>query len=76
MDSPGFNAQYCTYTLIDNKTKDIATIAFVDKREVDSKSTNMEKLGFIKGVEAVRGARSNYQWGCYRRPYPDHGPHK
>ena len=56
MDSPGFSAQYCTYTLIniDNDTTDIATIVFVDKREVDSKSINMEKLGFIKGIEAVR----------------------
>ena len=45
MDSPGWCAQYCTYTLMEYNTKKIVAITTVDKRQTDRKSTNMEKKG-------------------------------
>lgn len=54
MDSPGFNAQFCTYTFLENKSKDIVAMEVVDKREVQAVSVNMEKLGFIKGLEGLQ----------------------
>ncbi len=54
MDSPGYNAQYCTYTAMENNTKDIVSLMVVDKREVEGKSTNMEKRGFIKAIEELK----------------------
>ena len=53
MDSPGFNAQFCTYTFLENETKDIVAMEIVDKREVDNVGVNMEKYGFIKGMEGL-----------------------
>ena len=53
MDSPGFNAQYCTYTMIEHDTKDILEMVVVDKRIVNGKSTNMEKRGFVLGIEKL-----------------------
>ena len=47
MDSPGFSAKYCTYLGIDEQTEEILGMEIVDKREVDLKSTSMERDGFI-----------------------------
>ena len=48
MDSPGFSAKYRTYLGIDEQTEEIVGMEIVDnKREVDLKSTSMEKEGFI-----------------------------
>ena len=46
MDSPGFNANFCTYVLMNNDILDIFDMVVVDKREVGLKSTNMEKKRF------------------------------
>ena len=54
MDSPGFNAQFCTYTLLENESKDIAAMEVVDKKEVQEVSVNMEKYAFIKGLEGLQ----------------------
>ena len=54
MDSPGYNAQYCTYTVMDNTTKSIINVVVVDKRETEKKSTNMERFGFIKTMEELK----------------------
>lgn len=43
MDSPGHNAQYCTYTFMENSTKQILCVITMDKRMTDRKSTNLEK---------------------------------
>ena len=32
MDSPGYNAEYCTYTSMDDATKNILDIQIVNKR--------------------------------------------
>lgn len=44
MDSPGHNAQYCTYTFMENSTKQILFVITMDKRMTDRKSTNLEKI--------------------------------
>lgn len=48
MDSPGHCAQYCTYTVMDNKTKKIISVKTLDKRETEKKSVNLEKAGFFE----------------------------
>ncbi|KAK7883964.1 hypothetical protein WMY93_027087 [Mugilogobius chulae] len=54
MDSPGFSAQYCTYTLLDNDTKKIMSIQQKDKRECRRISTTMEKEAFIHSFKQIR----------------------
>ncbi|KAK7877295.1 hypothetical protein WMY93_031987 [Mugilogobius chulae] len=54
MDSPGFSAQYCTYTLGDNDTKKIMSIQQKDKRECHRISTTMEKEAFIQSFNQIR----------------------
>lgn len=51
MDSPGFSAQYCTYTMMD---KEIMSIVNIDKREKQRSSVIMEKEGFVKSFESLR----------------------
>ncbi|XP_063956776.1 uncharacterized protein LOC129269419 isoform X1 [Lytechinus pictus] len=53
-DSPGFSAQYCTYTLLDEESKDIVHVEFMDKREAGDKSPNMEPLALERALEAVK----------------------
>lgn len=52
-DSPGFSAQYCTYTLMNVEDCGILALAIVDKRECALKSTNMEKLGLQRAMAEV-----------------------
>ncbi|XP_033115480.1 uncharacterized protein LOC117115683, partial [Anneissia japonica] len=52
-DSPGHSAQYLTYTMMEHNSGDILDQQIVDKREVDLKSPNMEKLGFIRCMESI-----------------------
>ena len=53
MDSPAFNANFCTCVLMNNDSLDILDMIVVDKREVGLKSTNMEKEGLIRGLEQI-----------------------
>ena len=48
MDSPGFCAQYCTYTAMDNTLKQIISMVNLDKRETNRNSVIMEKEGFVR----------------------------
>ena len=52
-DSPGFSAQYCTYTMM-SEEKDILAIKTIDKRHVSGKSPNMEKLGFVQCLDGIK----------------------
>ncbi|XP_059917338.1 uncharacterized protein LOC132464778 isoform X2 [Gadus macrocephalus] len=54
MDSPGFCAQYCTYTAMDNDSKKIMSIVNLDKRETNRNSVAMEKEGFIRTIDDLR----------------------
>ncbi|XP_041485908.1 uncharacterized protein LOC121432116 [Lytechinus variegatus] len=49
-DSPGFSAQYCTYTLLEEESKDIVHVEFMDKREAGDKSPYMWISILIKHV--------------------------
>ncbi|XP_073711935.1 uncharacterized protein [Misgurnus anguillicaudatus] len=53
MDSPGFCAQYCTYSSMDNETKKIICMVNIDKRETQRNSVIMEKEGFIRSFETL-----------------------
>jgi hypothetical protein len=53
-DSPGFCAQYCTYSLCDAEEKVILQQNVIDVREVEGrKSPNMERLGFERGMDVL-----------------------
>ncbi|XP_028296913.1 uncharacterized protein LOC114458700 [Gouania willdenowi] len=54
IDSPGFCAQYCTYSVMDNDSKQIMSIINIDKRETLRNSVIMEKEGFIRAFETLR----------------------
>lgn len=54
MDSPGHCAQYCTYTVMDNKTKKIISVKTLDKRETEKKSVNLEKAGFLRCLQEIQ----------------------
>ncbi|XP_078616485.1 uncharacterized protein LOC144884851 [Branchiostoma floridae x Branchiostoma japonicum] len=56
MDSPGHCAQYCTYTTMDNDSKEIVSVVVVDKRETGRKSGNTEKAGFQKMMAGMEAA--------------------
>ena len=49
-DSPGHSSQYLTYTVMSHDTKNIVAMSVVDKREVELKSPNMEKVGLNKSI--------------------------
>ncbi|XP_070405919.1 uncharacterized protein [Nothobranchius furzeri] len=48
MDSPGHTAQFCTYTTMENDSKDIISVVTVDKRQTNRNSVIMEKHAFIQ----------------------------
>ena len=52
-DSPGYSAQYCTYSLMDITSNKIVALEVVDSREANDKSVNMEKLGFTRAMDDV-----------------------
>ena len=54
-DSPGHSAQYLQYTLMEEESSGIMSIEFVDKREADLKSPNMEPIGLRRSIEALQG---------------------
>ena len=54
MDSPGFNANFCTYVLMNNAGLGILDLVVIDKREVGLKSTNMEKEGLVRGLKSLQ----------------------
>ena len=53
MDSPGFNANFCTYDLMNNAELGILDVVVIDKKEVGLKSTKMEK-GFVMGLKSLQ----------------------
>lgn len=55
MDSPGFCAKYCMYTMMDHFLNVIVDLEIVDKREAGGASTVMEKIGCKRILERVFG---------------------
>ena len=61
-DSPGHCAQYLTYSFADMESKTILNLNNVDVREVEErKSTNMERLGFERGLDELLTSSMNIQ---------------
>ncbi|XP_071505696.1 uncharacterized protein [Diadema antillarum] len=52
-DSPGHSAQYSTYTFVEHDSQDVLHVGFLDKRNVQMKSPNMEAEGFKRGLEEM-----------------------
>jgi hypothetical protein len=55
MESPGHCAQYCSYTFMENVSKKIVCIITMYKRATEKKSTLLEKICFLKGLQFLRG---------------------
>ena len=53
-DSPGHCAQYTTHTVMEHNTNDILCTVVVDKREVQLKSPNMERLGLERALDELK----------------------
>ena len=60
MDSPGFNANFCTYVLMNNAGLGILDVVIIDKRKVGLKSTNVEKEGFVSGLKSLQ--KDGFTW--------------
>jgi len=54
MDSPGHTAEYCTYTMIDNETKNIMDVQIINKRETAFNSVRMEKEGCQRSLDYLK----------------------
>uniref|UniRef100_A0A8C1NIN4 Uncharacterized protein n=1 Tax=Cyprinus carpio TaxID=7962 RepID=A0A8C1NIN4_CYPCA len=53
MDSPGHCAQYCTYTAMENESREIISVITVDKRETGRNSVIMEREAFVRTVDTL-----------------------
>lgn len=53
MDSPGHCAQYCTYTAMENDSREIISIVTVDKRETGRNSVVMEREACVRTVDRL-----------------------
>lgn len=53
MDSPGFSAKYCVYTMMEHYLNIIVDLEVVDKREAGGTSTLMEKMGCKRLLERL-----------------------
>jgi hypothetical protein len=53
-DSPGFCAQFCTYTFMEYESKNILSTVVIDKRETARKSPNMEREGFRRVMKELQ----------------------
>ena len=51
MDTPGYNAEYCTYTVMDNESKDILDMQIVNKRDTGFNSVIMETEGLERTMK-------------------------
>ncbi|KAH3843922.1 hypothetical protein DPMN_117457 [Dreissena polymorpha] len=56
MDSPGFSAQYCTYTVMTHDSKDLLACVIVNKRETNMTSTLMEREGLKRCLQQLQDA--------------------
>ena len=53
MDSPGFSAKYCVYTMMEHYLNVIVDLEVVDKREASGTSSLMEKMGCKRLLERL-----------------------
>ncbi|XP_073730808.1 uncharacterized protein [Misgurnus anguillicaudatus] len=55
MDSPGYCAQYCSYTAMENDSKKIISVVTIDKRQTSRNSVIMEKEAFVRTMDKLLG---------------------
>jgi len=53
MDSPGYCAQYCSYTAMENDSKEIISVVTIDKRQTNRNSVRMEKEAFVTTMDKL-----------------------
>ena len=53
MDSPGHCAQFCTYTVMENDSKEIINVVNMDKRQTGRNSVIMEREAFIQSFDQL-----------------------
>lgn len=53
MDSPGYCAQYCSYTAMENDSKEIISVVTIDKRQTSRNSVIMEKEAFVATMDKL-----------------------
>ncbi|XP_055061157.2 uncharacterized protein [Misgurnus anguillicaudatus] len=53
MDSPGYCAQYCSYTTMENDSKEIISVVTIDKRQTGRNSVVMEKEAFVTTMDKL-----------------------
>lgn len=53
MDSPGHCAQYCTYTTMENESKEIISVVTIDKRQTQRNSVIMEREAFVRTMDKL-----------------------
>lgn len=56
-DSPGFTAEYCVVTAVEQTTNQIIEVAITHKSETDGVSQRMEKEGVRKVIEKMTGKK-------------------
>jgi hypothetical protein len=54
MDSPGFSAKYCTYSLIDIHSQKAAAFVVIDVTEAGGSSINMEVIAFERCLKPLQ----------------------
>ncbi|XDV33212.1 hypothetical protein PO909_003727 [Leuciscus waleckii] len=55
MDSPGYCTQYCSYTAMENDSKEIISVVTIDKRQTARNSVIMEKEAFVTTMDKLLG---------------------
>lgn len=55
MDSPGYCAQYCSYTAMENDSKEIISVVTIDKRQTARNPVIMEKEAFVTTMDKLLG---------------------
>ena len=53
-DSPGHCAQYLTYTIMENDTKDVLHVEVMDKRQAGMVSGRMEPKARMKSLDSLK----------------------
>ena len=53
-DSPGHCAQYLTYTIMENDTKDVLHVEVMDKRQAGMVSGRMEPKALMKSLDSLK----------------------
>lgn len=54
MSSPGGSATYCTYTVMDNDSKEILSVVNTDNMQTQQNSVILEKEAFIQTIAKLK----------------------